>query len=192
MASRFGRRSRRHNHHGHTFRHPSAVRRERRIGRRKGCARSDAYRPPREQPAPNPAAQPIGSRGGQPGSKIAGREPVWIHPDDAVTRGIETGDVVCLFNLRGSCLAGAMVTPAVRAGVVQLATGAWFDPEEPGVPGSLERQGNPNVLTRDTGTSRLAQGPTAQSCLVEITKRGDAFETAAVPAAAPCWPCRAP
>jgi biotin/methionine sulfoxide reductase len=105
-------------------------------------------------------------------SKIAGREPVWIHPDDAVRRGIETGDVVCLFNLRGACLAGAMVTPAVRAGVVQLATGAWFDPEEPGVPGSLERQGNPNVLTRDTGTSRLAQGPTAQSCLVEITKSG--------------------
>ena len=28
--------------------------------------------------------------------------------------------------------------------------------------------GNPNVLTQDVGTSRLAQGPAAQSCLVEV------------------------
>jgi biotin/methionine sulfoxide reductase len=28
--------------------------------------------------------------------------------------------------------------------------------------------GNPNVLTRDVGTSALGQGPVAQSCLVEI------------------------
>jgi biotin/methionine sulfoxide reductase len=30
--------------------------------------------------------------------------------------------------------------------------------------------GNPNVLTRDEGTSRLGQGPVAQSCLVEIER----------------------
>ena len=28
--------------------------------------------------------------------------------------------------------------------------------------------GNPNVLTNDLGTSKLAQGPTAHTCLVEI------------------------
>ena len=44
-------------------------------------------------------------------------------------------------------------------GVVQLATGAWFDPETPGKTGSLDKHGNPNVLTRDRGTSRLGQGP---------------------------------
>jgi biotin/methionine sulfoxide reductase len=32
--------------------------------------------------------------------------------------------------------------------------------------------GNPNVLTRDTGTSRLAQGCTGQLSLVEIERFG--------------------
>jgi biotin/methionine sulfoxide reductase len=30
------------------------------------------------------------------------------------------------------------------------------------------RAGNPNVLTRDKGTSKLAQGPSAHTCLVDI------------------------
>ncbi len=30
--------------------------------------------------------------------------------------------------------------------------------------------GNPNVLTRDLGTSQLAQGPSAQTCLVQVEK----------------------
>ena len=55
-------------------------------------------------------------------------------------------------------------------GVVKLSTGAWYDPVEPGVPGSLEKHGNPNVLTQDVGASRLSQGCAAQSCLVEIER----------------------
>ena len=35
---------------------------------------------------------------------------------------------------------------------------------------SLDVHGNPNVLTRDVGTSRLGQGPTSQSCLVEVER----------------------
>jgi biotin/methionine sulfoxide reductase len=31
--------------------------------------------------------------------------------------------------------------------------------------------GNPNVLTRDVGTSTLAQGTSAHSCLVEVELR---------------------
>ncbi|MDX2222506.1 MAG: molybdopterin-dependent oxidoreductase, partial [Rhodospirillaceae bacterium] len=57
-------------------------------------------------------------------TKVQGREPAWINPADAAARGIKAGDVVRLFNDRGSCLAGAVVTDSVRAGVVQLATGA--------------------------------------------------------------------
>jgi biotin/methionine sulfoxide reductase len=52
--------------------------------------------------------------------------------------------------------------------VVQMSTGAWYDPLEPGVIGSLCKHGNPNVLTRDKGTSKLGQGPSAHTCLVEI------------------------
>jgi biotin/methionine sulfoxide reductase len=103
-------------------------------------------------------------------SKVAGREPMTIHPDDAAPRGIADGDVVRLFNGRGACLAGAIVSDAVRPGVVQLSTGAWYDPAEPGVEGSLCKHGNPNVLTRDVGTSRIGQGPSAQTVLVEVEK----------------------
>lgn len=108
-------------------------------------------------------------------SKIKGREPVTIHPDAAAARGIADGDIVRLFNGRGACLAAAVLSDAVRADVLQLATGAWFDPLEPGTPGSLCKHGNPNMLTPDKGTSRLAQGPSAHTCLVEIEKfTGDA------------------
>ena len=61
-------------------------------------------------------------------------------------------------------------TTRVRAGVVQLSTGAWYDPAEPGRIGSLDKHGNPNVLTPDHGTSKLAQAPSANSCLVEIER----------------------
>ncbi|HVC14620.1 MAG TPA: molybdopterin-dependent oxidoreductase [Acidimicrobiales bacterium] len=101
-------------------------------------------------------------------SKIQGREPLRMHPADAAARAIEEGDVVRVFNDRGACLAGVVVSDAVREGVVQIATGAWFDPVSPGEPGSLDRHGNPNVLTIDTGTSRLAQGPAALTALVEV------------------------
>lgn len=101
-------------------------------------------------------------------TKIQGREPVRIHPSDAAVRGIATGDVVRLFNKRGSCLAGAIVTDAVRAGVVQLSTGAWYDPLDPADLSSMCVHGNPNVLTLDKGTSKLAQGCAGQHALVEI------------------------
>jgi biotin/methionine sulfoxide reductase len=103
-------------------------------------------------------------------SKIKGREPVWIHPDDAAARGLREGDVVRLFNDRGAILAGVFVTGQVRPGVVQLPTGAWYDPLEPGRPGTLDKHGNPNVLTMDKGTSRLGQGPSAHSALVEAER----------------------
>jgi biotin/methionine sulfoxide reductase len=103
-------------------------------------------------------------------SKIQGREPVWINTADAKKRGIAHGEVVRLYNDRGACLAGAFVTDEVRPGVVILSTGAWYDPEQPNSPGSLEKHGNPNVLTLDKGTSKLAQATTAHSALVEIER----------------------
>jgi biotin/methionine sulfoxide reductase len=55
-------------------------------------------------------------------------------------------------------------------GVVIMATGAWYDPAQPGTPGALEKHGNPNVLTRDVGTSRLSQSTAAQTVLVDIER----------------------
>ncbi|BBK40560.1 biotin sulfoxide reductase [Allostella vacuolata] len=103
-------------------------------------------------------------------SKVRGREPVRIHPDDAARRGIVDGDVVRLFNARGACLAGAIVSTDVRPGVIQLATGAWYDPADAAEDNPLCVHGNPNVLTRDVGTSRLAQGCTGQLTCVEVER----------------------
>ena len=103
-------------------------------------------------------------------AKIRGREPVWINPHDAAARGISEGDVVRIFNTRGACLAGAVVTEAVSPDVIQLQTGAWYDPHRPGEVDTLDRHGNPNMLTLDKGTSKLAQGPSSQTVLVEMER----------------------
>ncbi|MEN2975862.1 molybdopterin-dependent oxidoreductase [Tistrella bauzanensis] len=102
------------------------------------------------------------------GAKIQGREPVVIHPDDAARRGIGDGMIVRVFNDRGATLAGAVVSADVMPGVVRLATGAWYDPVDPSTPGSLDKHGNPNVLTADRPTSAVSQAPSAHSTLVEI------------------------
>jgi len=103
-------------------------------------------------------------------AKIKGREAMRMHPQDADQRGISAGDVVRVFNDRGACLAGVSLTETIRPGVIELPTGAWYEPQDPADPASLEIHGNPNVLTRDVGTSRLGQGPTAHSCLVEVER----------------------
>lgn len=103
-------------------------------------------------------------------TKVRGREPIRLHPADAVARGVRSGDVVRVFNDRGSCLAGAVVSPAVRPGVVQLSTGAWYDPLDPADPEAMCVHGNPNVLTFDRGTSRLAQGCSGQHALVQVER----------------------
>ena len=103
-------------------------------------------------------------------NKVAGREPLRLHPLDAAERGIAEGDVVRVFNDRGVCLAGARFDEGLRRGVVVLATGAWWDPESPGDPSSIDRHGNPNTLTRDVGASSMSQGCAAQTCLVEVAR----------------------
>lgn len=102
--------------------------------------------------------------------KRRGREVMRINPLDAAARGIADGDIVRLFNARGACLAAACVDAAVMAGVVQLPTGAYYDPDDPESDAPLCVHGNPNVLTRDVGTSRLAQGCTGQHTVVEVEK----------------------
>jgi biotin/methionine sulfoxide reductase len=103
-------------------------------------------------------------------SKVQGREPIRMHPGDAQARGLIDGDVVRVFNDRGSCLAGMVIDSGLRPDVVQLSTGAWYDPQDPADPDSMCVHGNPNVLTDDTGTSALARGCTGAHVLVEVQK----------------------
>ncbi|MEI8154673.1 MAG: molybdopterin dinucleotide binding domain-containing protein, partial [Hyphomicrobiales bacterium] len=88
---------------------------------------------------------------------------------DAKARGIRDGDVVRVHNSRGSCLAGAIVSDTVSPSVVNLSCGAWYDPADGGAQ-ALCQHGNPNVLTRDQGTSKLGQGPSSATVLVEVER----------------------
>ena len=103
-------------------------------------------------------------------AKHRGREVARMHPKDAAARGIVDGDIIRLFNARGACLAGVRVTDDIRRGVIQLPTGAWYDPADPEEEAPLCVHGNPNVLTRDIGTSALAQGCTGQLTTVEVER----------------------
>jgi biotin/methionine sulfoxide reductase len=93
-----------------------------------------------------------------------------MNRDDAMARDLSTGDVVRVFNERGAFLAAVNVVDHVRPGVAQIATGAWYDPLDAGSPGSLDKHGNPNVVTDDKGTSRLGQSTAAQTVLVDVER----------------------
>ena len=146
------------------------------------CPGHPAWMPPADVPT---AAAPLHLVANQPATKLhsqfdygghstamkrRGREIARIHPADAAPRGIAEGDIIRLSNARGACLATAEVTEDIRPGVVQLPTGAWFDPEDPAEDNSPCVHGNPNVLTRDVGTSSLAQGCTGQLTVVEVER----------------------
>ncbi len=103
-------------------------------------------------------------------TKVKGRQPITLHPEDARARGISDGDLLRVFNDRGACLAAARLSDRIRRGVVRLSTGAWFDPADAGSNRPLEKHGNPNALTLDIGASKLSQGCIAQTCLVEIER----------------------
>ena len=99
-------------------------------------------------------------------SKVAGREPIRMHPDDAAARGIADGDVVRVFNDRGACFAGAIVTPDVRPSVVNLSTGAWYDPVDPSGPAhpvrTATRTCSPPIEGR-RGSRRVRRASTCSS-----------------------------
>ena len=103
-------------------------------------------------------------------SKVAGREPITLNPADAAEHDLVDGDVVRVYNERGACLAGVRLSDTVMRGVVQLSTGAWYDPDVQGPDATLCKHGNPNVLTRDSGSSRLGQGNSAHTTLVRLEK----------------------
>ena len=103
-------------------------------------------------------------------AKHRGREIARMNPADAAPRGLADGDIARLHNERGACLAAIRLTDDISPGVIQLPTGAWFDPDDPNDEKPLCVHGNPNVLTRDRGTSNLAQGCTGQLTTVQVER----------------------
>jgi anaerobic selenocysteine-containing dehydrogenase len=89
-------------------------------------------------------------------------EPVLeIHTDDAQHRGIASGDVVNVFNQRGSYQCKAVVSKRARPGVVN-GMGIWW--RKLGLNGT-----NVNEVTSQKLTD-LGQGPVFYDCLVEVKR----------------------
>jgi anaerobic selenocysteine-containing dehydrogenase len=84
-----------------------------------------------------------------------------IHPDDAAARGIAAGDMVRIFNDRGSFEAKARVTDKARAGLV-VGLSIWWK--------KLAGDGkNANEVTSQRLTD-MGRGPTFYDLLVQVEK----------------------
>ena len=78
-----------------------------------------------------------------------------MNPVDAAARGIKHGDVVSIYNERGTVLAGAYVTERIMPGAVGIDHGAKYDPI---VPGEIDRGGVINTIVPRNITSKNAVG----------------------------------
>jgi anaerobic selenocysteine-containing dehydrogenase len=93
--------------------------------------------------------------------------PLWMNPADAEARGIKKGDVVSIFNERGTVLAGAYVTQRIMPGAVGIDHGAKYDPI---VPGEIDRGGAINTIVPRNTTSQNTVGMAVSGFLVEVEK----------------------
>ena len=107
-----------------------------------------------------------------PTCKVKGKdgymyEPLWMNTGDAAARGIKNGDIVKIYNERGSVLGGAYVNERIMPGAVSMDHGARYDPI---IPGDLDRGGAINTITPHKTTSKNATGMVVSSFLVEVEK----------------------
>lgn len=93
-----------------------------------------------------------------------------INATDAKARGISDGDLVRLFNDRGSVICAAYVTERLRPGVLQsYESSARYDPI--GDPGnSTDRGGCINNLTNQRSQSKKSSSMAPGACLIELER----------------------
>ena len=91
---------------------------------------------------------------------------VWIHPEDAEQRGISNGELVEIFNDRGTVRIPAKVTEDIAPGVVAMSEGGWYTPDKRGV----DTRGSINVLTMSHRATPLTNGNPQHTNLVEIRR----------------------
>ncbi|HEX3952067.1 MAG TPA: molybdopterin-dependent oxidoreductase [Stellaceae bacterium] len=95
--------------------------------------------------SPKSKARTHSIHGNQPILNRVDRDDIWLHPDDAASRGIADGAKVRVFNDHGATVLPAKVTDRIAPGVVSIKEGAWFIPDADGV----DTQGCANVLSTD-------------------------------------------
>jgi len=94
-------------------------------------------------------------------------EPIWLNPKEAAKRGIESGDIVKIYNERGAVLGGAYITERLMPDVVYIDHGARCDPI---ILGELDRGGAINLIAPEGTTSKNAGGQATSGFLVEVEK----------------------
>jgi trimethylamine-N-oxide reductase (cytochrome c) len=122
--------------------------------------------------------------------------PAWLHPSEAEKRGIKHGDVISIYNDRGTVLAGAYITERIMPDVVYIDHGAKWDPI---VVGEIDRGGAINTIVPRNTTSKNAVGHAVSGFLAQVEKTDmealkrnypEAFERPFHPCAGPgleCW-----
>ncbi|MEM2465551.1 MAG: molybdopterin-dependent oxidoreductase [Candidatus Bathyarchaeia archaeon] len=95
-------------------------------------------------------------------------EPVWINPIDAEKLGVKTGDIVKIYNERGSVLGGAYVTNRIMPGVVYIDHGARADIIS--LEDRIDRGGAIDLIAPDKTTSKNAAGMVVSGYLVKVEK----------------------
>lgn len=96
-------------------------------------------------------------------------EPIWINPADAKARDIHDGDIIKLYNDRGTILVGARVSERVIPGAVMVHKGSRVDPIAP----ELDRGGAVNLISPNNQVSKHCRGFAVTGYLVEAEKVSD-------------------
>ena len=97
-------------------------------------------------------------------------EPIWINPKDAAARGIKDGDIVKLFNERGTVLGAAFVWERIIPGALSMDHGARADLINVGTDGFLDRGGANNLISPLNGISQNCWGMATSGFLVDVQK----------------------
>ncbi|MBN1632272.1 MAG: molybdopterin-dependent oxidoreductase [Thermoleophilia bacterium] len=95
-------------------------------------------------------------------------EPCWMHTTEAEKRGIKNGDIVRVYNERGSVLCGALVWERIMPGVISVDHGARADFIDNDF--TLDRGGAINVVAPKGLTSKHAGGQATSGYLAEVEK----------------------
>ena len=97
-------------------------------------------------------------------------EPAWMHTSTAAECGISHGDIIKVFNERGTVLCGAYVTERLIPNTIYVDHGSRFDPIEAG---AIDRGGAINLITPRNNISKYATGMVVSGFLAAIAKVTD-------------------
>jgi trimethylamine-N-oxide reductase (cytochrome c) len=90
-----------------------------------------------------------------------------MNPEDAEKRGIKNGDIIRVYNERGSVLCGALVWERIMPGVISIDHGARVDYI---IPGKLDRGGAINTIAPRGLVSKHCGGQATSGFLAEVER----------------------